>query len=96
MATLAISGNKLAGHFENPKIVVKQNRMKLVMLNGIMLICLAIFLFYRANFQTIDNVFLYVQIVELTLGFANLVLICLNIKSGLQLSGKLKLDKFPA
>ena len=60
------------------------------MVNGIILISLAVFLYYRANYISIDNTFLYAQITEFIFGLSNLTLIGLNIKSGLQLSGKLK------
>lgn len=64
--------------------------MKFMIVNGAGLIILAVFLYYRSHFQTIDHVFLIAQIAELALGLCNLVLIALNTKSGIQLSGKLK------
>ena len=90
MPSLAISGNKLAGQSKHPTILKKLKRMKFVMLNGIILISLAVFLYYRANYISIDNTFLFAQIAEFIFGLSNLTLIGLNIKSGLQLSGKLK------
>ncbi|WP_420601593.1 hypothetical protein [Flagellimonas sp.] len=90
MPSLAISGNKLAGKSKHPIVLKKLKRMKLVMANGIILISLVIFLYYRANHISIDSTFLYAQIAEFVFGLSNLTLIGLNIKSGLQLSGKLK------
>ncbi|SNZ01176.1 hypothetical protein [Flagellimonas pacifica] len=90
MPSLAISGKKLAGKSKHPIILKKLKRMKLVMINGIILISLVIFLYYRAIYKSIDNIFLYAQIAELIFGLSNLTLIGINIKSGLQLSGKLK------
>lgn len=89
MPMLAKSGNKLAGHSKNPIIVRKMRRMKLIAFNGLMLISLAIYLYYRATYAAIDGTFMSVQIVELCFGAFNLGLIGLNIKDGLKLSGRL-------
>lgn len=88
MPILAISGNKLAGSSRNPLIINKMKRMKFIALNGLILILLAIYLYYHATFKTIDSTFLYVQIVELLFGAVNLGLIAMNINAGLKLSGR--------
>lgn len=90
MPTLAITGKKLAGKSKSPIVLMKSKRMNLIMVNGILLVSLVIFLYYRSNFESIDTVFFYAQIAELFFGLSNLTLIGLNIKSGLQLSGKLR------
>ncbi|UZR99469.1 hypothetical protein [Chondrinema litorale] len=90
MPTLGISGNKLAGKSTNQEVLQKQKRMKLIVFNGIVLISLASFLYYRVSFKEIDVVFFYVQMAEFAFGIGNLVLIGLNIKSGMKLSGRLK------
>lgn len=88
MPTLALSGKKLAGNSTNPLIVQKMNRMKIIALNGMLLVSLAIYLYYHTRYQAIDRTFLYVQLVELLLGATNLSLIFMNTKAGLQLSGR--------
>lgn len=93
MPTLGISGNKLAGKSQHPTIIAKQKRMKFVFVNGLALITSACFLYYRSHYQTIDGIFLGAQLVEFGLGLTNLILIGLNIKSGLQLSGRAKKNK---
>lgn len=90
MPMLKITGDKLAGKSKNPIVLAKKKRMKLMIVNGIGLMTLAIFLYYRSHFQTIDNVFLIAQIAEFGFGLGNLTLIILNAKSGMQLSEKLK------
>lgn len=90
MPILKITGDKLMGKSKNPTILAKAKRMKFVMLNGICLVSLAIFLYYRSHYQTIDGVFLIAQIAEFAFGLANLTLIMINAKIGMQLSGKLK------
>jgi len=90
MPALGATGNMLAGKFQNPVVVAKKRRMKFVFVNGLTLISLACFLYYRSHYQTIDGIFLAAQLAEFALGLTNLVLIGLNIKSGLQLSGRLK------
>jgi len=67
--------------------------MKLVLMNGMILISLAIFLYYRSHYQHIDSIFLSAQIAEFAFGLFNLSLIFMNAKAGMQLSGKLKISK---
>lgn len=90
MPMLAISGNKLAGNSKNPIVAKKMKRMKFIAFNGIILISLAIYLYYHAIYKTIDSTFLYVQLVEFLIGAVNLGLIVMNINSGLKLSGRSK------
>jgi hypothetical protein len=90
MPALGISGVKLAGKSKNPLVITKLKRMKIIGLNGILLILLALFLFYRIKNHGMDTLFLMAQVVELLLGGINLILIGLNLKAGLELSGKLK------
>lgn len=93
MSALGISGNRLAGKSQNPIVLAKQKRMKLVFINGMGLVTLACFLYYRSHYQTIDIIFLGAQIAEFALGLTNLILMGLNIKSGFQLSGRFKKQK---
>lgn len=86
MPILGLTGKKLAGKRRDPKLLIKMLRMKFIAMNGAILILLAIFLYYRATYEGIDHIFLIVQIIELTIGAINLVLIASNIRSGLQLT----------
>lgn len=88
MPTLGLSGKKLAGNSRNPIVLKKMKRMKLIALNGIVLISLAIYLYYHAIYKTIDSTFFYVQLAELLMGGLNLGLIGMNISAGLRLSGR--------
>ena len=88
MPMLAISGKKLAGNSKNPIVSKKMTRMKFIAFNGMILISLAIYLYYHAIYKTIDSTFFYVQIVELLIGTVNLGLIVMNINSGLKLSAR--------
>ncbi|RYE23707.1 MAG: hypothetical protein EOP45_06605 [Sphingobacteriaceae bacterium] len=90
MPALGVTGNILAGKSQNPIVLAKKRRMKIVFVNGLILITLACFLYYRSHYQTIDNIFLTAQLTEFALGLTNLTLIGLNVKSGFQLSGRLK------
>lgn len=90
MPMLKITGDKLAGKSINAIILAKKKRMKLMIVNGIGLITLAVFLYFRSHFHEIDHVFFIAQIAEFGFGLGNLTLIVLNARSGLQLSGKLK------
>ena len=88
MPALRITGNVLAGKSQSPIILAKRKRMRFVLINGIALIALACFLYYRSHYKAIDNIFLAAQFAEFALGLTNLVLIGMNIKSGLRLSGR--------
>lgn len=88
MPMLALSGKKLAGNSKNPMVADKMNRMKFIALNGVVLISLAMYLYYHAIYKTLDSTFVYVQIVELSIGALNLGLIGMNINAGLKLSGR--------
>ncbi|MEM8968744.1 MAG: hypothetical protein AAGE93_20175 [Bacteroidota bacterium] len=88
MIALTVTGNKLAGGSRHPELIQKQRRMKFITTNGMILVTLAIFLYYQATYQSINAVFLSAQIAELALGFTNLVLIGMNIKAGLRLSAR--------
>ncbi|WP_430615241.1 hypothetical protein [Flavobacterium sp. JP2137] len=90
MPILKLTGDKLAGNSSNPIILAKKKRMKLMILNGAGLMSLAVFLYYRSHFHTIDHVFFVAQIAEFGFGLCNLTLIVLNARSGMLLSGKLK------
>ena len=60
------------------------------MLNGVcVLVPCALFLAWKARAGAFDAPFVAVQALELAAGFANLVLIGLNMRDGLRLSGRL-------
>jgi len=90
MPALGATGNMLAGKSQNPIVLAKKRKMKFVLINGLTLISLACFLYYRSHYQTIDGIFFAAQLTEFAFGLTNLTLIGLNIKSGFQLSGRLK------
>ena len=88
MPTLAITGSKLAGNTSTKYVKRKKRRMKLVMLQGLLLIGLAVFLYYQSHMKSINDTFLIAQSAELIFGLINLTLIGLNAKDGLALSGR--------
>lgn len=90
MPVLGISGKKLAGNSTNPMILKKMKRMKIIAINGLVLISLAIYLYYHAIYKTIDTTFLFIQLAELLIGALNLAMITMNIKTGLKLSERRK------
>lgn len=90
MPVLGLSGIKLAGTSNNKLISIKKANMKWIAVNGMMLVALATFLYFRSNFAEIDNTFFIAQFLEFGFGLANLVLIGLNTTNGLKLTGKLK------
>lgn len=93
MPILALTGKKLAGKSQNPIVLAKQSRMKIIAINGMVLIGLAIFLYFRSHYKAVDEVFLAAQIAEFGFGLTNLTLIGMNIRSGFKLSGSFKKSK---
>jgi hypothetical protein len=94
MPALGVTGNILAGKSQNSVVLAKKRRMKIVFVNGLILITLACFLYYRSHYQSIDSIFFAAQLTEFALGLTNLTLIGLNIKNGFQLSGRLKRNSY--
>lgn len=93
MPVLGISGQKLADGRKSPLVTRKTKRLKWVFINGMLLIILAIILYSLAMNNYFGRVFLSFQIIELSLGFINFILIALNIRTGLKLSGKIGVTK---
>jgi hypothetical protein len=89
MPTLGISGKTLAGKSAHPLVQRKVNRMKHVLRNGVMLIGLAIILYFLVQRERIDGIFQAVQLLELVLGAANIRLLIRIIRDGMRLSGRL-------
>ncbi len=89
MPTLAVTGNMLGGNSKDPTVIIKKRRMKIVSINGVMLISLAIFLYYQSHYRTLDGLFLSFQLLELILGLVNLTLIGMNVRSGMILSRRI-------
>lgn len=51
MPVLGITGNKLAGKSQNQIVLAKRKRMRFVFVNGLGLIALACFLYYRSHYE---------------------------------------------
>ncbi|OUD14076.1 hypothetical protein [Thioflexithrix psekupsensis] len=89
MAITGGSGFLLAGNRGGRFINNKKNRMKFIVLNGVLImIPCAFFLSYQANRGQFDFVFYSVQTVELLMGMIQLILMGLNFRDGLRLAGK--------
>jgi len=71
-------------------VVAKMKRMPLIAANGILvLIPSALFLASKARAAEFDTAFYAVQALELAAGAANIALLCLNVRDGLKLKGRL-------
>ncbi len=88
MPILAISGKKLAGKSQSLVVKTKEKYMRMIAFNGMTLIILAVFLYYRVHFEQIDGIFWAAQTAEFLFGAGNLVLISLNAKAGFAMSAK--------
>jgi hypothetical protein len=82
MPVTVISGRKLSGKSISIVLDRKINRMKLIAINAIALILLAITLYYRATHNLIDHTFVTIQIIEFVFGLTNAALLTLMIRDG--------------
>ncbi|SIO56063.1 hypothetical protein SAMN05444722_3561 [Rhodovulum sp. ES.010] len=73
---------------------VKRNRMPTVAFNGVVvLIPAALFLAQKARAGAFDSAFYTVQALELLVGGINIVLLGLNMRDGLRMTGRLRAGK---
>ena len=93
MPAAAITGKKLAGKSTAPTIKLKNNRVKFIAINGMILMVLAVLLYLRASNGQIDNTFLILQFTEFAFGLANMSLLLFMIRDGRILTGKIKNKK---
>jgi hypothetical protein len=83
------SGFALSGTRTGKIFTVKKRRMRLIAMNGMLLLApSAFFLYWRAAAGQFDAAFVAVQSIELLAGAAQLVLLGLNVRDGLLLSGR--------
>lgn len=92
LATAGGSGFALArGRPRSGLVGAKVKRMPLIAANGILiLIPSALFLASKARAAEFDTAFYAVQALELAAGAANLVLLGLNLRDGLKMTGRLR------
>lgn len=81
----AFTGTKLAGKSASPIVAGKRKRMRWVAPNGLLLLALASYLYYKANLAELDQRFMIAQGLEFILGFTNMTLLGLMIRDGFRL-----------
>lgn len=90
LAIAGASGFRLGGPWRGAVVARKKKRMPIIAANGILvLIPSALYLSGKASAGTFDTGFYIVQSLELVAGAANIILLALNMRDGLRLSGKL-------
>ncbi|WCN12774.1 hypothetical protein GV054_06960 [Marinomonas mediterranea] len=91
IALTGVSGFALAKGRSGKLVQQKMRRMPFIGVNGILvLIPCAVFLDRWASVGTIDTNFYIVQGIELLAGAINLILMGLNMKDGLRMSGRFR------
>jgi len=89
LALTGASGFRMAGASPDPRLARKKRRMPIIAGNGVViLIPAALYLASLAAGGEIGGRFYAVQAVELIAGATNIVLMALNIRDGLRLSGR--------
>jgi hypothetical protein len=89
MALAGMSGFRLGKTWRGPVVAQKRKRMPVIAVNGILiLIPAALYLSAKAQAGAFDTSFYIVQGLELVAGAVNITLLGLNMRDGLQLSGK--------
>ncbi len=90
LAIAGASGMAMGRYRADPPAMAKRRRMPVIALNGLLvLVPSALFLADRATAGLFDAWYYGVQAVELTAGAVNMLLIGLNIRDGLTMSGRL-------
>lgn len=91
MAMTGGTGNFLTKNRQNKIIQSKIRRMKVLALNGfLVMIPSALLLHHKASLGEFDRIFYSVQVLELAVGLLQLFLLSRNFREGLQLSGRLR------
>jgi len=94
LATTGMTGFFLGRGNPSPLVSRKQRRMAFIALNGLcVLLPSALFLYDRAATGRFDLPFRIVQSIELAAGAANILLMSLNLRDGLKLTGRLRLGR---
>lgn len=85
------SGFRLGKKMRGSLVAVKKKRMPLIAANGILvLIPSALYLSFKAQAGVFDSAFYAVQAIELIAGAVNIVLLSLNMRDGMRLTGRLR------
>jgi hypothetical protein len=85
-----MTGLQLSHTQRGERVAAKQARMLLIAANSLMLsLPAALHLQHLAALGTFNTLFYLIQAVELWAGVVNLILMSLNIRDGLRLSGKI-------
>ena len=91
MAIVGGTGFSISGNRKSRLISNKKKRMPFIAANGLLLLApCAIFLSHWASLGSFDTTFYFVQGIEILAGAINLVLMGLNMRDGLYMTGKLR------
>ena len=92
LAAAGGTGFSLAGGRAKGLAAIKLKRMPVIAANGLLiLVPSALFLAWKASAGEFDAAFYGVQAIELVAGAANLVLLGLNMRDGLRMTGRLRI-----
>ncbi|MAW90993.1 MAG: hypothetical protein CL574_07850 [Altererythrobacter sp.] len=92
LAAAGGTGFSLAGGRAKGLAATKLRRMPVIAANGLLiLVPSALFLAWKASAGEFDAAFYGVQAIELVAGAANLVLLGLNMRDGLRMTGRLRI-----
>lgn len=90
MALTGASGFAIGRRHKGRLVATKMRRMRVIAANGLLVLLPSAFaLASMANAGRFDGMFYGVQVVELLAGAVNVVLLALNLRDGLRLSGRL-------
>jgi len=89
MVIVGASGMSMGRRRKDAPAIAKKKRMPIIAANGLLiLVPAAIYLSMKASAGSFDTNFYAVQIVELTAGAANLILMGLSIRDGRRMSAR--------
>jgi hypothetical protein len=90
MVVVGMSGARLGGRSRAASVVTKQRRMRVIAMNGLLVLVPAALILDRlASAGAFGMLFYTVQAAELVAGPVNFVLLGLNFRDGLRMSGRI-------
>ena len=90
LAVTGATGFAMAGREPGGLMAAKGRRMRIIAMNGLVVLApAALFLAWKANAGEFDGSFMGVQAAELVAGAVNAVLMSLNVRDGLRLTGRI-------
>jgi len=93
MITTGATGNLIGRGRKGRLLDEKKRRMPIIAINGLLImIPSAFFLYHKASLGQFDRAFYLIQVIELSIGLVQLLLMGKNFRAGLRMAGRLRVN----